>query len=401
MRRLVTAVATVAAIIALAALPSGVAAASSSGRLTQLTGVTGLAPVHDIAVSADGRNVYAAVAADCDFDCRGKVLVFTRDAQTGELTQQDGAVDAEAQSLAISRDGRSVYTAGGLEIDSFHRDSTTGALTPGPVRCERAGDQPSCHGRGFGGGEGLPGIGIAVSSDGRNLYGASTWGESILAFTRSSARGSIRQLAGKLGCITAIPYDGCGRTPVLDFPDEVAVSPDGRLVLSGGALPISFVRDRSTGALSHGRNVWACGRRGQPLSCGQVGSVAFAPGGMAYISTVTGAVFGFRYDGRAHRLVQLRGPGSCAGPQKKGCVNTPAVHGWTRVAVSRDGRSVYEIGQRENITRLVRDTRSGRLSNAANVAISGIRGPTAIALSRDGRNAYVGASDGIAVFARR
>jgi DNA-binding beta-propeller fold protein YncE len=130
--------------------------------------------------------------------------------------------------------------------------------------------------------------------------------------------------------------------------------------------------------------------------------VAFAPSGMAYVTTVTGALFGFRYDRPAHRLLQLRGAGSCAGPNKKGCVNTPGVHGRAKATVSSDGRTLYVIGeQTDRVTAIRRDRRSGRLSQPASVSGRGLVHPAAIATSPDGRSVYVGSEGGIAIFARR
>jgi 6-phosphogluconolactonase (cycloisomerase 2 family) len=84
-------------------------------------------------VSPDGGNVYLAV----DYD--NAVFVFDRDASTGEITlletQQDGINGVEglsgAEALAITSDGKHVY-AGGFVDDAvalFSRNASTGALT--------------------------------------------------------------------------------------------------------------------------------------------------------------------------------------------------------------------------------------------------------------------------------
>ena len=88
-----------------------------------------------VAVSGDGRNVYVGSS--------GGVAVFARDRRTGALTQLDGedgcvqnegaegcadgrALEFPLRGVAVSRDGKSVYVAGGSNIDGavavFARD---------------------------------------------------------------------------------------------------------------------------------------------------------------------------------------------------------------------------------------------------------------------------------------
>ena len=99
-------------------------------------GVTGLgAPAgpRAVDVSPDGRNVYFAGAA------QGTVAVFARDASAGTLAfveaKRDGVdgVDglAGAWSVAVSPDGRHLYAAGFADhaVAVFARDTTTGGLT--------------------------------------------------------------------------------------------------------------------------------------------------------------------------------------------------------------------------------------------------------------------------------
>ena len=77
-------------------------------------GVDGLDGAFSIAISADGRNVYAASRTD------SAVAVFSRDADTGALTfeqaQKDGVdgIDGLGGSVwvEVSTDGRNVYAAG-------------------------------------------------------------------------------------------------------------------------------------------------------------------------------------------------------------------------------------------------------------------------------------------------
>ena len=169
-----------------------------TGALTQLPGTdacisedgTGGACADGVAldtprgatVSGDGRNVYVAS------DDSSAVAVFARDRRTGALTQlpgtdacvsedgtggdcADGVALNRAESVAVSRDGRSVYVTAGASnaVAVFARDRRTGALTqlPGTDACiSEDGTGGACAD-----GVALVGPrGVAVSRDGRNVY---------------------------------------------------------------------------------------------------------------------------------------------------------------------------------------------------------------------------------------
>ena len=93
----------------------------------------GLNGAYSVAVSPDGKHLYAAGADD------DAVAVFSRDAATGRLTyvemQQDGTGGSDglngAVSVTVSPDGKHLYAAG-YEDDAvavFRRDAATGSLT--------------------------------------------------------------------------------------------------------------------------------------------------------------------------------------------------------------------------------------------------------------------------------
>jgi 6-phosphogluconolactonase (cycloisomerase 2 family) len=96
-------------------------------------GVNGLEGLESLAVSPDGKHLYAAAGAD------SALVTFAVDAGTGELTFQsalfDGVGGADglggAHEVTVSPDGRNVYVAarrdGGIGV--FARDATSGALT--------------------------------------------------------------------------------------------------------------------------------------------------------------------------------------------------------------------------------------------------------------------------------
>jgi fibronectin-binding autotransporter adhesin len=198
----------VAAAVAVATLVSGGAALAATGELNPRgcigdndTGLDtcgqstdGLGIVYSVAVSADGRSVYAAGGGD------DAIVTFRRNRTTGALTpagcidDNDSGADTcdpstdgldGASSVAVSADGRSVYVASDPDdaIVRFRRNRTTGALKPGgcvddndtgPDTCARSTD-------------GLNGANsVAVSADGRSVYAASFLDDAIVRFRREN-----------------------------------------------------------------------------------------------------------------------------------------------------------------------------------------------------------------------
>jgi DNA-binding beta-propeller fold protein YncE len=231
-------------------------------------------PFDDAVVSPDGRNVYIASEEP------GAVAIFDRTPDTGALRQshgpsgcvaEDGAHGAcrkgralkEAQGIAVSPDGASVYVASGsISADStksnavaiFDRDRKTGALAQkqDSAGCiADAGTGGSCQK-----GRGLDGAGaVAVSPNGKNVYITGYYAGGVTTFDRQLANGALAQKPGAAGCISDYEKKSCLRTVVLlGLPIDLATSPDGRSVYVVGAgfegLVLSFDRSRATGALS-------------------------------------------------------------------------------------------------------------------------------------------------------
>lgn len=366
------------------------------------TQAKGLGIVLGLAVSPDGRNVYAA-SVDSN-----AVTAFSRDARTGALTQLPGAAAcirnvtqpptnpcsrtgnglAGARWVTVSPDGRNVYTAAasGHSLAAFSRDPRTGALTqlPGAGACiEDANDNTadaglpngSFHARCARTAHGLayPRT-ITISPDGRNAYVADDFGSAISEFSRDAATGALKQLPGDGACIAdshnAPAYTHCPTTtPSLNGVFSVAVSPDGKNAYSGsdggGALS-AFTRDPKTGALHPMPGAARCIRNNDaPVSteCGVTGNglqgtemvTISADGHTVYAAAFHGmAVSAFSRDPASGALTQIPGRGGC-----------------------------------------VEDLRADQhTSTRCDARSDGLYQPRIVALSPDGRNAYVPTSVG-------
>lgn len=140
-----------------------------------VAGVDGLRSTRAVAVSGDGKNVYAAGLLD------HAVVVFARDAATGQLTFQQvlSALTSpiplfRATHVTVSRNGHKVYVAAfnSRRVAVFNRDLSTGLLTfAGNSGNPIAGRMP------------LDGaIGTAVSKDGHHLYAVGFFGQGLVVF---------------------------------------------------------------------------------------------------------------------------------------------------------------------------------------------------------------------------
>ncbi len=202
-------------------------------------GVDGLAGADSVIASPDGQHVYVAG----DFD--NAVVVFSRDEATGKLSfvevEKDGVngVDglAGSEAVAISRDGRHVYATGDVEhaLAVFQRDETTGALTF--VETQRDG---------VGGVDGLAGAeAVTLSPDGRHVYVAGFDENALATFGRNETTGALSFIGVQRDGLKGV--DGLANVvSVVVSPDGqyvyVASVADNALVV--------FRRDRNTGALS-------------------------------------------------------------------------------------------------------------------------------------------------------
>nr|BFE73701.1 hypothetical protein GCM10020092_070020 [Actinoplanes digitatis] len=160
------------------------------------------------------------------------------------------------QDVAISPDGRHVYAAGATSstITALSRDPGTGVLSAlaAPNRCLYHSAATAVTG--CASGRVLDGAGgVAVSPDGAFVYVASSVSDSVTVFARDSGTGALTQLAGTAGCVTNSAVGGCATGKGLNGAAYLHLSPDGGslYVASSGSNAVAvFQRDAGTGVLT-------------------------------------------------------------------------------------------------------------------------------------------------------
>ncbi len=206
-------------------------------------GVKGIKYVMDLAISPDGRHLYAAGYGD------NAVAVFAINSSTGALSflesiKQGQTLGGETvdgltrpRALTISPDGRNVY----VNAYSGHSLAVFQRLTNGRLLfLEHFKD-------GVDGVDGLrSAIDVAVSPDGTSVYTTGYGDHALVLFSRSLVDGRLRYEERY--------KEGSGGIDGLAGAIAVAISPDGRHVYAAGksddALAL-FKRDVSTGTLSY------------------------------------------------------------------------------------------------------------------------------------------------------
>jgi DNA-binding beta-propeller fold protein YncE len=214
-----------------------------------------------VAVSPDGSSVYVASQLG------DSVSHFSRDTASGRLTWQGCLADTDAQgcvdvplapldhvsALTVSPDGKSVYVTSpfGDLIAHLFRDTVSGELKWDA--CLNNDGSESCVN--------LPGtplsgaFGVAVSPEGKSVYVASQFSDSIAHFVVSGPEGQISYDS----CLAnSNPMDVCIDVPgtPLDGAETVALSPDGKSVyvpsFDSGSIT-QFSRDADSGLIGYVR----------------------------------------------------------------------------------------------------------------------------------------------------
>lgn len=317
-----------------------------------------------IAISPDGRNVYATASTDIDQSRVASVLAFARDPSTGALAQLPGKAGCLSDHDPKCTPGRALTFARGLVISPDGANVyVEEALSPAQVAVlRRSGDgrlhqlagRPGCLGFGrrspctklSSGGEDT----LALAPDGRQAYIASGDSDDISVYARLPG-GALQP---RQRCIPYIGTKPCGNTGVGQFI-SLSLSPDGSslYLIEGVSDRVdAFARDPATGGLTRLPGAFGCGRSTPcPGSFFAAISLAVAPDGQTAYYVLSGADQG-RGGGIVayHRtgdgsLTSVGAPFSCIATGINPCQSAPGLEGNTEgVRFSPDGRFAYAYG---------------------------------------------------------
>ncbi len=272
-------------------------------------------------------------------------------------------------------------------------------------------------------GHGLAGASAVVTSpDGKNVYVASYFGQSVAEFARA-ADGSLTEL----GCVQNTGGKDCTTTtPGLDGPNAIAISPDGKNVYVGGAgssrdevAEFTRAADGTLSAISshaciqeHGETVVCPDSIAVGLSL-PYGVVVSPDGSNVYVTGGDSTLAEFTR-GSDGSLTQLSGADACIQQHGKGTEcgtndNAKGLFVADAIAISPDGKNLYtgednspgaiaefSRGPGGALTQLAGDNacigESGNSDCGSNDAGHGITNLYQLAITSDGANIY-GASD--------
>jgi DNA-binding beta-propeller fold protein YncE len=344
---------------------------ASTGEAGCATAV-GLDGANSVAVSADGRNVYATARGS------SAVTAFQRNRKTGALHQLPGgclsglplpgctAGDAlvAPDVVVVSPDGRNVYAGAffGNAVVTLTRDPSTGALTQpaSPAGCIAESNGACTPGIALGSVEGL-----AISRNGATVYTGSALSNAVAILTRDPSTGALAQATDNTGCITNAALTGCTLGVQVGGANAVAISPDDAQVYVTSLLSnsvTSFNRS-SAGTLAQKQGTTGClvFLRAPGCSFGRSLSepegLAVSPDGTnVYVAAFgTGALDVLTRNRRTGRLLQKPGRAGClAARRHRGCAAARAVRGISSVAISPDGRFVYTTSFTSNAVNVFR-----------------------------------------------
>jgi 6-phosphogluconolactonase (cycloisomerase 2 family) len=185
-------------------------------------GVDGLAGVDALALSPDGKHLYAAGMSD------DAVAVFRRNAGDGKLTFVETLRDQKddprfgilgTSGLAVSPDGAQVYVTG-LGDDAlavFSRNATSGHLKLVGIYAQGIDDVDGLYGA----------MAVKVSPNGRRVYSTGMYDGTVSVFDRDASNGTLTFVESHKNMT--------GPHTCLAFARAISVSPDSRHVYVAGA----------------------------------------------------------------------------------------------------------------------------------------------------------------------
>jgi DNA-binding beta-propeller fold protein YncE len=291
--------------------------------------------------------------------------------------------------VAVSADGDNVYVASFEQtVAAFARDTTAAGAPIGSLTQLSASDacitqvgfNTSCTGVNPGQaiGHGLNGpTGIDVTDDGDNVYVTGVNGDSIAEFARNSD-GSLDQLADPNDCLSDDP-DGPGGNPptdtncagtfALNAATGLDAAPDGDAVYVASDFSDAvdeFSRDATTGGLSpltdpndclswdsdfvgptgaNGATPPTDAHCGSASGLNDVVDVTVAPDNKSvYLASSTqGAIVEFSRNQSTEELDQLNEPDDCLGSATTNCAATSNMFGTRALALAPDGSALYAV----------------------------------------------------------
>lgn len=373
-----------------------------------------------IAVSPDGKQVYVASSksdAIAIFSRDRQTGVLAQSRKTGGCISVRGAGGCavaigldEPNSVAISPDGRNVYATSraGNSISTFARNPKTGALRqlPPPLAgCISGLPVPGCA-------SGLallaPDV-VVISPDGDNVYVGSFFGNSVAAFARNPKTGALMQLAGSAGCI-AEATAGCTTGIALQAVEGLAISGDGADVYAATALSnavVTLSRDPSTGALDQ---VGCITENALPgcatgVQLGGANAVAVSPDDDDVYATslFSNSVTSFSRTALGNgALTQKEGAAGCLiYLRSAGCSFGRALLAPEGLALSPDGRNLYAAAFKTGAIDVLNRGQAGAVAQKPGTAgclaarplpdctpARALQGVSSIALSPNGRYLY-------------
>jgi DNA-binding beta-propeller fold protein YncE len=358
-----------------------------SGRLTQPRGAagcvaaegasgcaaaTGLDGPNSVAVSPDGRSVYATSRTS------NSLAVFSRDPKTGALTQlsagfgcisglpiplcASGRALVGPDVVVVSPDGKNVYVGSffGNAVAVFNRDPASGALA-------QAGGSAGCIAEAISGcavGIALGAVeGLAVTSTG--VYTGSALSNAVAVLARDPATGTLAQATDGSGCIVDSPLSGCTTGYEVKGANAVAASPGGKDVYVTSLFSnsvTSFSRTIPAGGLAQKAGTASClvwlravgCSFGQALSAPE-GLVVAPDGANVYVAAFATGAIAVLDRNKAGEVVQKEGRAGCLAPKSvPGCTPAKALRGVSSVTLSPDGRYLYSTSFGSNAVDIFR-----------------------------------------------
>jgi DNA-binding beta-propeller fold protein YncE len=350
---------------------AGCIAAKGAGHCATAIGLDG---PNSVAVSPDGRNVYATSRAS------NSIAIFQRNPKNGALIQLPASAGCIAgvpipvcavgralvgpDVVVVSPKGENVYVGSffGNAVAVFDRDPVSGALT-------QPGDSSGCIAEAIGGcalgiALGAP-EGMAISGDGASVYVASALSNAVVTLARDQSTGNLSQAGDGSGCIVNSALAGCTVGVELKGANAVAFNPGGDVYVTSlfSNSVTAFTRSRSSGGLAQKQGTAGCLIWLRAAGC-SFGRAMRAPEGLAispdganvYVAAFANSAIDVLDRGKkVGKVKQVPGRGGCLAPRSvSGCTPARALRGVSSLALSPDGRFLYSTSFGSNAVDIFR-----------------------------------------------